>query len=168
MYKFEYKTALEDNEYKEYFDFMKSFLLELYGEEALTNESYLNWRTNQKKLQNIIYVKIIKNGDCCGYADLLKVSETTLHFCNVIIKESERRTLIVFRLLQNLINREELKQFKDITLHINRNNSNSYNTWSRFNYELLEQGKNSNKYKILRENVENYFKKFDKSSIKNL
>lgn len=163
MYKFQYKQVLTDDEYAEYFDFMKSFLFELYGEDALTNESFVSWKNNQKKLQNIIYVKLMKNNVCCGYADLIKVDETTLHFCNVIVKESERRTLIVFKFLQDLISKEELKQYQNITLHINRNNNNSYNAWSRFNYELIEQGKNSNKYKIKRENVEKYFKRFNKN-----
>ena len=157
-YNFEIKHALTEEEFIECFDFMKSYLISIYGEDAVCEENFKSWKANRQEKENRFFIKISKCNEVCGYAEIMILENNILYFCDIIIKEEMRKTRVVYEFVKYILSLKEFEDFNEIYLHINKQNKNSFNTWSRLGLIEVEEGEKSNKYKIKRENVENYFK----------
>lgn len=164
-YRFEIKNSLTDNELVEYFQFLKNHLIWLYGENAINNESFLSWKSNREGYnKNKFFIKMFKDATLLGYAEMLIRKDNTLYFCDIIIKEEMRRTRLVLEFVKFVLTVKEFDPYEELYLHINKNNNNSFNTWSHFGLEKLEDGKNSNLYKIRKHQIINYINKLNKKS----
>ena len=156
-FNFELKKSLTDEEFKECFDFMKTYIVSLYGDDAVSDENYATWKLSRGEKENRFFIKIFRREQVCGYAEIMITKNETLYFCDIIIKEEFRRTTIVHEFVRYVLNLNEFKEFEEIYLHINKKNLTSYNTWKSLGLTEVEQGKTSNKYKISRNDIENYF-----------
>lgn len=163
-FKFELKNKVVDNELFSYFNLMKSHLINLYGEEAVSEENYEIWKENRKKTQkNRFYIKIFKDGELCGFADLLITDENTLYFSDIIVREDMRKTFLVLEFIKFVFECKEFKNFNEIYFHINRNNLTSLKTFGHLGYEITGKTEKSNRYKLTRENIERYLKRIFKN-----
>lgn len=156
---FQLKKSLSDEELVECFDFMKTFLVSLYGEESIGEKSFGFWKAQRTNKENIFFIKILKRNEVYGYAEITILDDETLYFSNIIIKEGKRRTMVVYEFVKYVLNLEQFKDFNEIYLHINKKNKSSLNTWMSLGLVEVFKGKRSNKYKLLRSEVENYFSK---------
>lgn len=162
-FKFEVFEQISDDEFLEYFDLMKNHLAVLYGEEATSQESFQTWKGNLKNCKNKkLYIKMFCDSQICGYADLLCADGEELYFCNVIIKEEYRRTTLLFEFLKFLLGLRQMACFSEITFHINHRNRASLSTFSHLGYEMVSEGKNSNKFRILRKDAQDYIEKISR------
>ena len=124
-YVFELKSKLSETEILECFEFMKSYLISIYGEEAISEQNFLVWKSNIEKInKNRYFIKISKEKETCGYAQISITENNTLYFGDIIIKESMRRTRVVYEFVKYVLNLEEFKHFEEIYLLINKNNKN--------------------------------------------
>lgn len=157
MYDFQITKCLNDEDLNLCFEFMKNYLVEIYGKEALSDENFQVWKKNREKInENKFFFKMLKNDDVFGFAEILTRSDNTLYFSDIIVREDKRRTRIVYEFIKYLLDLEEFKNYKEIHLHINKKNKTSLNAWKCFNLSLLEEGEKSNKYKIERKDVEQF------------
>ena len=161
MYKFEIKNELSQRELVEYFNILKSHLIGLYGEKSVET-GYKSWYENRSKFSpQKFFVKMFKDKELLGYAELLIRGDNTLYFCDIIIKEKSRQTRLVFEFVKFVLNCNQFKGYDEIYMHINRNNEMSLKTWSHFNYQKLEEQNLSNLYKISREDIANYINRLE-------
>lgn len=160
-FNFQIKHGLTENEFLECFHFMKSYLVSIYGTSSINNDNFNIWKSNRLNNQNRYFIKIYKNKEVCGYAEFMVLNERELYFCDIIIKEELRMSRVVYEFVKFMLNLEQIKNFQEITFHINRNNKQSFRTWSHLNIELTEVGKISNKYKVERKEVEKFIKKLN-------
>ena len=158
-YNFFIKHKLTEEEFVECFNFMKTYLVSIYGEDAISANNFNLWKANRTEKDNRFFIKILKEQETCGYAEIMILDNKVLYFCDIIIKEEMRRTRVVYEFVKYVLKLEMFKEFEDIYLHINKSNKTSYSTWLKLGLIEVEEGKNSNKYKLLRKNVENYFNK---------
>ena len=157
IYKFLVKPFLSDDEYVEYFEFMKGHLIKLYGKDAVNQENFDSWKANRKNCKHPkFYIKMFCDDKICGYADLLITNTNQLYFCDVIIEEKYRRSLLLFEFLKFVVNRAEFNDFDEVFFHINHRNQTSLSTFKHLGYELEEEFERSNKFKISRENILKY------------
>lgn len=164
MYCFELKNELTNNELMEYFNILKPHLILLYGEEN-ANNGFSGWYESRSKFSPQKYfIKMLKNEEVLGYAELMIRQDNTLYFCDIILKEEVRRTSLVFEFIKFVLNCEPFEKFDEIYMHINRNNYMSLKTWSHFNYEKLEEQNLSNFYKINRTEIVKFVNKLDRKN----
>ena len=156
---FKLKKSLTDEEFEECFAFMETYLVSIYGEDSISDENFQIWKRNRGEKENRFFIKMQNKEEVCGYAEILIEDEKTMHFCDIIIKEKMRRTKIVHEFIRYLLGVENFKNIEEITLYINRKNKTSYNTWKILGMVKDSEFKYSNRYKILRTDVENYFNK---------
>jgi len=154
---FELKKSLTDDELNECFEFMTSYLVEIYGEDAISRENFEIWKSNRSEKENRFFIKMLDDEKACGYAEIAIQQQKRLYFADIIIKEEFRRTTIVYDFVKYVLGLEEFAKFDEVYLHINKKNHTSYNTWKSFGLIELLQGGSSNKYKISRSGIEDFF-----------
>ena len=94
----------------------------------------------------------------CGYAELMILNNNMLYFCDIIIKEQMRMTRVIFEFVKFVFDLEQFKNYNEIYFHINKKNEMSLKTWSKLGLILVEENKNNYKYKLIRDNINKYFK----------
>lgn len=157
-FNFELKKALTDEEFCECFDFMKSFLVSIYGKESIYDENFKTWKENRRQKENRFFIKILKDMQTCGYAELMILNNNMLYFCDIIIKDQMRMTRVIFEFVKFVLDLEQFKNYNEIYFHINKKNEMSLKTWSKLGLILVEENKNNYKYKLIRDNINRYFK----------
>lgn len=156
-FNFELKKSLTDEEFVECFEYMKTYLVSIYGEDAISEDNFQLWKNHRIGKNNQYIIKMLKGNDCVGYAEIIVKEDNTLYFCDIIVKESMRMTRLVYEFVNYVLNLELFKEFEEIYLHINKKNKTSLNTWKILGLTEIEKGVSSNKYKLLRTDIENYF-----------
>ena len=147
-YNFELKKSLSNEEFVECFEFMKTYLISIYGEDAISVNNFQIWKDNRQEKENRFFIKMLKEKDCVGYAEMMIKEDGTLYFSDIIVKESARMTRVLYAFVKYVLSLEKFKEFDEIYFHINKKNNTSYNTWKTLGLTDVEEGKISNKYNL--------------------
>ena len=123
-----------------------------------------SWKENiTKSLQdkNFYFYLIYFDGKICGFAELA-ISNGKLYVAEIELSDTVKHSRILLRILQYLSTAPEFLDFQEVYFNINNNNKQSIQTFMHLGGVVTEKRERSSLYRLTREQMQNYLKKFNK------
>lgn len=157
-------SELSQNELDLSFEIIKNNMIELGY--AVSEKDKEIWCINLKKhfFNNQFYFYLVLlNSEIVGFVELIDNKEY-LFLSEIQLSTKVKQTRVLLYILQYLFECEEFKKFDSLYFTILKINKMSNKTFVHLGGELVEELKTKNRYKITREKVANYLKKFKTKS----
>lgn len=155
------KKYLKDFELQEAYNIISSNMSKLGF--VIKKEDEVIWKeniVNRLKDENCFFYLVYQNGKICGFVEIV-ISNDKLIVSEIQLNDKVKNTRVLLKILKTLLQDNNFKSFNDVYFYINNKNLKSIKTFTHLGGILKEQKGNSSLYCLNRNNMVNYFKKFN-------
>ena len=155
------KKYLKDFELQEAYNIISSNMSKLGF--VIKKEDEVIWKeniVNRLKDENCFFYLVYQNGKICGFVEIV-ISNDKLIVSEIQLNDKVKNTRVLLKILKTLLQDNNFKSFNDVYFYINNKNLKSIKTFTHLGGILKKQKGNSSLYCLNRNNMINYFKKFN-------